>query len=152
MNEKKESSMGKKFNYRRTWSERITSALMGYPDDDETPTRKWFTYRAIVNSICENEDFDQSHKFFNSMSRNILTLIKMGVVERAKKPYAMRDKHPPGQEYLYRWTGKPYIRPIHGSGICKMYPDSYTVEAVDLGMTLYLRYKTHPSWFRRLMR
>lgn len=139
-------SENEKTIYQKTvsWNERILLALNG------TDKKKfWYTHKRVRELVADNEGIllaDMPH----SLSVYLLGLVKDGYVERAFKPAHMKDTNIPQAEYIYRSTGKPYVRPHRFAGrINTRIPVDHNY--VELGFRIWNENKRLPKWFRRMM-
>lgn len=128
-----------------TWNERILSVLNG------TDKKKfWYTHRRVRELVIDHYGLKAENTPV-SLSVYMLGLIKDGYIERAEKPMHLRPNDRTGvKEYIYRATGKQYVRQKRFTGrngeIYYVDPDK-----AELGFRIWNENRRLPKWFRTMM-
>lgn len=104
--------------------------------------RLWFSCKKILEYINEH-----SFKEMKIISTNLIKLTKDGYIERTIKPKEMRMKYSVKTEYLYRWTGKEYVRPNYSK--LKTYHE-HQHDNIKMARDVKWILPDAPKWFRRM--
>lgn len=81
---------------------------------------------------------------------SLLQLVKSGHVERAFKPRHLINSKNGKQEFIYRWTGKPYHDKIESLKNLP-YEDMPPTDRAIIMSFLKAHYPNLPGWYRRIM-
>lgn len=81
---------------------------------------------------------------------SLLQLVKSGHIERTYKPRHLINSKNGKQEFIYRWSGRPYHDKIER--LKKLpYEDMPPTDRAIIMSFLKVHYPNLPSWYRRMM-
>lgn len=127
-----------------TWKERIVGVFEGRIKKGE-----WFTHAKIME-LVDNGPYKKPM----SLTSYLIELVRTGHLERTIMPMSMKENrhYRPQREYLYRYTGKPYVKP---DCFKKLHNEKHTDESIAdmrLGSRIYLLNMKLPKWYRDMMK
>lgn len=131
-----------------TWKQRIMLATTGR---NSRGVFLWYSHDLILKIVSEQEGINVRDTY-RSLSCYLHGLVKSGHLERALKPreLSLKVQDDGRPEYLYRQTGKPYLRGIPVLKSCKN-KHSVFVQRSTQGHELWRLHRKLPKWFRLMM-
>lgn len=106
--------------------------------------QKWFTSRAITAHLREELGREIKPTCY------LLLLVLSGHVLRAHKPRHLMKSKTGRTEYLYKWSGRPYVDKIQRLSQLP-YDDLRPIDRAQLMRCLGAHYPNLPAWYRRMM-
>lgn len=106
--------------------------------------KKWYSSRAITAHLKAELGRDIKP------TSSLLQLVKSGHIERAYKPPYLINSKNGKQEYIYRWSGRPYHDKIER--LKKLpYENMPPTDRAIIMRFLKAHYPDLPGWYQRMM-
>lgn len=132
----------------KTWKERVMAATSGR---NSRGAFLWYSHDKICSLITEAEGFE-TKSVYRSLSAYLSELVKSGHLVRAIKPreLSLKVQYDGKPEYLYRQTGKPFVRGVPAL-ISSKNDHSEAARRSSQAHELWRVHRALPKWFRCMM-